>query len=181
MAMAKMEVTIRGISPLLMHRFPLVPTEGMDKKPVADQAEEAAYRDPLTRRLFVPGVCVQRALVNAAVFSKGKGRASLQKTAAACLLVSPDRLDLNQTTYEIDSRAVVVPATKGRVVRHRPRIDPWELSFSLEYDDVLLKETEVRKIVDDAGLRVGLLDFRPECKGPFGRFTVTVWKSDDED
>jgi hypothetical protein len=36
----------------------------------------------------------------------------------------------------------------------------------------------VRVIVNDAGSRVGLLDFRPEKKGPFGRFSVIKWDSD---
>jgi hypothetical protein len=30
--------------------------------------------------------------------------------------------------------------------------------------------------VDDAGQRVGALDFRPEKKGAFGRFVVTHWE-----
>jgi hypothetical protein len=46
----------------------------------------------------------------------------------------------------------------------------------MDYDDVLLKESELRRVVDDAGSRVGLLEFRPEKKGPFGRFIVTEWK-----
>jgi hypothetical protein len=51
------------------------------------------------------------------------------------------------------------------------------VTFEIEYDTVLLKEEELRQVVDDAGSRVGLLDFRPEKKGPFGRFIVTEWKS----
>jgi hypothetical protein len=34
----------------------------------------------------------------------------------------------------------------------------------------------VREIVDAAGKRIGLGDFRPSCKGPFGKFVVTQWK-----
>ena len=30
-------------------------------------------------------------------------------------------------------------------------------------------------IVDDAGKRVGLGDFRPVCKGPFGKYVVVRW------
>jgi hypothetical protein len=116
--------------------------------------------------------------VSAATFSKGKGRASLQKQVAACVFVSPERLDLGMKNYEIDSRRVVVPATKGGVIRHRPRINDWEVSFTLDYDPDLLTETQLRRIVDDAGSRVGLLDFRPEKKGPFGRFIVTLWSKD---
>ena len=120
-------------------------------------------------------MAVQRALIGSAAYSKGKGRASLQKTAAACVLISPERIPLGTKTYEIDARPVVVPATKGRIIRFRPRLDAWSATFTLEWDDTLLTETQVRRIVDDMGQRVGLLDFRPEKKGPFGRCVVTRW------
>lgn len=172
------EVRIKGVSALLMHRFPLEPIEAIEKKTKEEQAEIAAYRtDGPGSELYVHGVALQRTLINAAVYSKGKGRASLQKSAAACLMVTPEHLGLGVMEYKIDARAVVNPSTKGRVVRVRPRIDTWELGFTLEWDDTLLTEDQVRRIVDDAGQRVGLLDFRPACKGPFGRFMVTEWKT----
>jgi hypothetical protein len=172
----KVQVEITGDSALLMHRFPEVPIEAGEKKPKEEQAEHAAYRVPGSRDLYVPGVAVQRALVGGAAYSKGKGRASLAKPAAACLLVDGEYLHLGTTEYVIDSRPVVIPATKGRVMRHRPRLDSWKLKFRLEYDDVLLSAKQVRQIVDDTGRNVGLLDFRPEKRGPFGRFKVTHWE-----
>lgn len=175
MASKLINVTLEGVSPLLMHAFPMVAIEALEKKTPEEQAEFAAYRDPLTGELYIPGINVQRALIAAATYSKGKGRGSLQKSAAACLQVSPERLSTSQKTYTVDSRPVVVPATKGRVMRHRPKLDQWKISFQIEFDDTLLKATEVRRIVDDMGQRVGLLDFRPEKKGPFGRCIVTKW------
>jgi hypothetical protein len=171
----RIRVKIQGISPLLMHAYPMNPVKNPEKLSREEQAEMAAYRDPQNRQLFIPGVAVQTALVAAATYSKGKGRASLQKVAAACLMVDPERCDLGVETYEIDARPVVVPATKGRVVRYRPRLEKWECSFCVEYDPELMTEEQVRTIVDDAGCRVGLLDFRPAKKGPFGRFMVTEW------
>lgn len=176
MAIASVKVGIKSVTPLIMHRYPLVAIEALEKRPVEEQAEAVAYRMPDSGHLYIPAVALQRALVNAASYSKGKGRASLQKQAAACLLVSPEYLDLGVKDYAIDTRPVVIPATKGRVLRHRPRLDEWSVDFILEWDDVLLKESEVRRIVDDAGTRVGLLDFRPERKGPYGRFMVVNWK-----
>jgi len=178
--MKKLAVEIKGISPLLMHAFPMAPIEGLEKMKPEEQAESVAYRVPATGELYVPGTALQRALVNAAVFSKGKGRASLQKIAAAVLFVSPEWLGCGTKEYQVDSRPVVVPATKGRVLRHRPRLDKWGLSFTLEYDETLLSEQQVRRIVDDTGSRVGLLDFRPERKGPFGRFMVTKWQPEQK-
>jgi hypothetical protein len=168
--------TIKGISPLLMHSFPLVKTEAIEKMSPEEQAEIAAYRNPTNGLLYIPGVNVQRAFIASAAYSKGKGRASLQKPVAACVMISPDRLDLGVEDYEIDARPVVIPATKGRVVRFRPRLDEWSIKFEIEYDPTLLTEGDVRKVVDDAGSRVGLLDFRPAKNGPFGRFIVTEWK-----
>jgi hypothetical protein len=34
-----------------------------------------------------------------------------------------------------------------------------------------------REIVDAAGKRIGLGDFRPATKGPFGKFVVTSWEN----
>jgi hypothetical protein len=169
------DVTIKGISPLMMHRFPLEPIEAIEKKSITEQAEIACYRDPETKELYIPTEALQRTFVNGATFSKGKGRASLQKTVAACLFVSPMRVGLGVEKYEVDSRAVVVPATRGRVVRHRPILNKWGCSFKIEFDSDLLTENQMRRVIDDSGARVGVLEYRPEKKGPFGRFMVTEW------
>jgi hypothetical protein len=173
----KVGFRIKGQSALLMHRFPFEPIEAIEKKTAEEQAEYAAYRHSQTKELFIPAIALQRALVSAATYSKGKGRASLQKPVAACVMVEPEYLLLGKKNYEIDLRPVVVPATKGRIMRARPRLDEWEVEGQISYDDSILKETELRKIVDDAGSRVGLLDFRPEHKGPFGRFIVVEWRA----
>lgn len=173
--MSEAIVTIEGISALMMKQYPAEPIVGFEKKTPEEQAELSAYRIPETKELYIPGVAIQRALINAATYSKGKGRASLQKVAAACLIVSPEFIGLGTKKFEIDSRPVVVPATKGRIMRHRPRIDKWKATFNVEWDETLLKEDEVKKIVEDMGKRVGLLEFRPLCKGPFGRCKIVKW------
>lgn len=168
-------ITVEGKTPLLMHRYPLVPVEGLDKMEPGEQAEQAAYRMD-SGELYVPGINVQRALIAGAVYSKGKGRASLQKSAAACFLISPEYISLGTKTYALDARAVVIPATKGRIVRYRPRIDEWSLNFTLEFDALLLTKAQVNQVVIDTFQRVGILDFRPEKKGPFGRGILTSFK-----
>ena len=174
MATVSKKVKIKGISPLLMHSFPLVEIKNIEKMAKEEQAEIAAYRDP-KGKLYVPGVAIQRTLVNAAKFSKGKGRATLQMTAAACLMITPERALLDNQSYSIDSRPVVMPATHGRVMRHRPRFDDWALEFEMTWDSSLMTEKQVRQVVDDAGQLVGLLDFRPQRMGSFGRFMVVSW------
>lgn len=176
MSITKVKVTIKGKTPLLMHQFPMEPEKGMEKKDAKTQAEYVAYRDEETKELFIPGINIQRALINGATYSKGKGRASLQKPVAACVFIFPERVSLGTKDFTVDSRPVVVPATKGRIIRHRPRLDQWQCSFEIEFDNTLLKENEVRTVLDDTLDKVGLLDFRPEKKGPFGRAMVTDWE-----
>ena len=177
MGISKINVSIKGLTPLLMHAYPMVPIEALDKKPKEEQAEHAAYRDPDTKELYIPGINIQRAMINGATYSKGKGRSTLQKPVAACVFVFPERVSLGTKKFSIDSRPVVIKATGGRVLRHRPRLDTWECSFEIEFDNDLLKESEMRTILDNTLLRVGLLDFRPEKKGSFGRAMVTEWKA----
>ena len=169
------QVTIEGLSALLMHKFPIVAIEGIEKLSKEDQAEHSAYRSR-DGELHIPGVNLQRALVAGGVYSKGKGRASLQKTVAATALVTPEVLTLGTKEYDIDSRRVVIKATGGAIVRHRPRIDDWGISFNLTFDPLLITEEQLEKVVMDTGMLVGLMDFRPEKKGPFGRFAITSWE-----
>lgn len=173
--MKQVHVSIKGKTPLLMHRFPLEPVVAIEKKAPEEQAEISAYRDD-KGRLCIPALALQRAIISGATYSKGKGRGSLQKSAAACIFVSPDMVPVNPNSYTVDARAVVVPATKGRIVRYRPKFDIWECAFTIEFDEDLISEPQLNRILIDTGDRVGLLDFRPEKKGPFGRFMVTEFK-----
>ena len=83
---------------------------------------------------------------------------------------------LNTKKYEVDSRSVVIPSTGGRIMCHRPRLDEWALDFTLDIDTEMFSPALVRQIVDDAGKKVGLGDYRPDRKGPFGKFVVVNWK-----
>lgn len=174
--MKQIVVGLKGVTPLLMHRFPLEQPKNVDKLPPKEQAELAAYRDPDTGELYIPGLNIVRALLSAARFCRGKGRMSLQSFVGGSLFVEPERVGLGTKEYTIDARPVVVPATKGRVIRYRPRLDEWACSFVLTYDDQLLSEGQVRELVDYMCTRVGLLEFRPERKGPFGRSMVVKWE-----
>jgi hypothetical protein len=181
-------VTIEGISPLLMHRF----TDGTEiavqnghrpahrgeKGSPREQAEQAAYRDAKTGELYIPGPALFSALVSAGRFHKlGKNKMTTNATSLvpAGLIVPDLVVPLGVKEYEVDSRRVVNQATRGAHVSHRPRLDAWRAKFTLELDDSLFTEQLARDLVDDAGLKIGVGAFRPEKKGPFGRFKVVGW------
>jgi len=168
----KLKATIQGKSPLLMHAYKGAEPSDLKNRTPQEQAEFHTYRNSKTRELYLPVENLMRALIAGAAYSKGKGRASLQKTVAAGLFIEELHIGLGTDTFVVDTRGVVIPATRGRVERHRPRLDEWSGSFTVVYDEDLLSETNVKKILSDTGALVGLGDFRPERKGPYGRFSV---------
>ena len=77
--------------------------------------------------------------------------------------------------FEVDSRPVTIPATKGRIMRHRPRFDQWGAKFDLMVNDAQLAVETAHLLLTEAGQSIGIGDFRPEKRGPFGTFRVTAF------
>lgn len=55
------------------------------------------------------------------------------------------------------------------------------LRFSciIEVDQAQMSLPMARDLIDTAGKRIGLLDFRPQRRGTFGRFNVAFWERAD--
>lgn len=185
-------VTIRGVTPLLMNRFTAEKAVKEDGTPVMagepgtprEQAAPKRYYDD-NERLFIPGSSIFACLIAAGKFQKvGKSKLTTMKTSLVpaglaveeldCLLHDHDGKPL--TKWEVDSRSVVVPSTGGRIMCHRPRIDKWDCTYTLDIDSDMFSENIVRKLVDDGGKKIGLCDYRPSRKGPFGRYVVVKWE-----
>ena len=185
----KIEVEIQGISPLLMNRFSDETGQAIEdgsstaigsggRGTPRDQAEKTAYKDPKTGDLFIPGPNIQSCLVDAGRFHKaGKSKLTTQKTSLvpAGIMVTDIACLLGTKEFEVDSRRIVNGATGGARLRHRARLDVWKTHFVLDVDETMFAPKLVRELVDDAGKKIGLCDFRPARKGPFGRFVVTKW------
>jgi len=58
----------------------------------------------------------------------------------------------------------------------RPRFDRWEFEVTVKYDEKKADKSIIKALFVNAGSAQGLGAFRPNCKGPFGRFKVTRWK-----
>lgn len=84
---------------------------------------------------------------------------------------NPDPNLMFQQSRFIDVRPVVVQ--RSRLMRTRPRIPNWELSFDLSFFSDVLNVAEIKESLDIAGNIIGLCDFRPACGGDFGMFSVT--------
>lgn len=181
-------ITIQGKTPLLCNRFTdeaqMSATSGTrasiataSKKP-KDAAAEKLYQDD-NGVLGIPQPNLFRCIIDAGKFFKvGRNKVTTTKSSLipACVAVSPIFIPLiHEQPWTVDSRPVRIPATGGRIIAHRPKFDDWGLTFEAELDEDTMTEDLFRDIVDAAGSKIGLGDFRPDNKGPFGKFLVTNW------
>jgi len=182
-------VKIKGVTSLLQNRFnenAEVPKETRTvlilRGTPREEAEKVTYRDK-QGRFYFPGSAISRMLREVASNHKLKGsRKSAKYVVPAAVLVMDDALTICNgdgkpaVDFEVDSRPVVIPATKGRIMRHRPRFDVWSASFTVRINDLILPVDFIHKLLTEGGEQHGIGDFRPEKGGPFGTFQVIEWR-----
>ncbi len=167
------EVTIKGLTPILQHKFNGQEEEKKIKKlSDKERAEKHAYRME-NGELYVPGVWLSQALKNAYVaMAPSKQKTAYKRYIAARLTVLPLEISLGRKSYKIDKRDV--PSQMGkRACRDftvRPRIENWEITFRV---NTTLNEEELRKIIEFAGTDIGIGAGRPLG---FGRFKLMKLK-----
>ena len=187
--MKEIRVEISGRMPLLTNRFTderqMSATSGTrssiatDDKTPAEQAEESLYKSEEDGEPGIPGPNILRCLIDAGTYLKvGRSKVSTQKTSlvpAAVMLEEPFVPIQTESGWKVDTRPVRIPATGGRILRHRACFDDWRIAFTVILDEKIITEKLFRELVDIAGSHIGLGDFRPATKGPFGRFVVDHW------
>jgi len=187
--MEHITVTIEGTTPLILNRFhdaaQLAATNGTrastasERGSAQEQAELKLYTGADGKQLVMPQPNLLSCLTAAGKFFKaGKSKVTTQKSSLvpACLEIEGVDVPLTYTQpWRVDARPVRIPATGGRILCYRPIFDDWSLTFDMNLDTEVMTTKLLREIVDTAGKRIGLGDFRPDCKGPFGKFKVTLW------
>ena len=187
----KMRIAIRiqGKTPLICNRFTdeaaMAATSGTrgssaggDRGTPQEIAASKLYVDE-QGKVGIPQPNLLRCLVDGGAYHKlGKRQITTAKSSLvySCLDVVGTMLPLKyKQPWVVDTRPIVIPSTGGRILAYRPRFDDWEISFEIELDETVIGVKLLRSIIDDAGQKIGLGDFRPSKKGPYGRFVVTHW------
>jgi hypothetical protein len=140
------------------------------------EAEAGCYWVEDRSSLGFPSWNLFRCYVKAGAAFKA-GKVSGSKIIASGITIEPEMLSFNTKKYDIDSQRAVV--MRSGIIRSRPLLRNWELEF-----DALVNEEDVdpkfipvlRAIMEEAGRRVGLGDFRVERNGPYGKFEVVSWE-----
>jgi hypothetical protein len=184
----EIQVTIEGTTPLLCNRFTdaaaMSASSGSrssaigEKGTPREQAEKKLYLGA-DGRLIIPQPNLFRCIIDAGKYFKaGKSKVTTIKSSLipSCVDIRVVEIPIRHADpWEVDTRAVRIPSTGGRILCHRPSFNDWALDFTVYLDTEIMTVKLLREIVDAAGKRIGLGDFRPDCKGPFGKFVVTSW------
>lgn len=183
------EAWVNGTTPMLQHRATEEALGGKTRSnsPGHDEnprsiCERAVYRMP-NQQLAIPGAAFARMIREAGGAHKSRSsRKSLKYIVPAAMLVLDDLcpIFLNDRktplkNYEVDSRPVTIPATKGRIIRHRARFNEWSSKVTLRINEDILDQPTIRKLMVEGLQQIGLGDYRPEKGGPFGTSDLVAW------
>jgi len=179
------EVEIEGIGPgILLHN-----PSGMGKNKKAAksiptpeaEAEAAAYWTDDKSSLAFPGDNIRSALTAACAGWKlpSNKKLSLGLIVAGDVNIEPIMVPFGTLDYEIMVKRVVVQ--RQGVLRARPLLKTWKLKFIVAWEAAHLGDdfhsTVLPELLDRLGGTIGIGDFRPARKGPYGRFhTVSIKK-----
>jgi len=198
-------VVIKGVRPLLQHRFGLdaIPLEKQERTGVAGNDPEEWRRSCMITadgQLYVEPTYCFGMLRDAAKYTKS-GKGSIQSKVAATLQVTDDIVLIDRffpgfpNGHKFDVKqaepppvndlslpvflhvcSVKNPATKGRNLRYRvAAATGWHAAFNLMWDRTVVSCAEMEAVCRDAGTLVGLADGRSVG---FGRFTVEEMEID---
>lgn len=127
--------------------------------------------------LYMPGAMLKASMVTGA---------KMQRLGAAfkrSVMILEDKLPIKYTGPTdpnslwadksfVDVRSVGVQA--ARITRYRPKVRNWSVEATVFYAPQVVEEADLLRALENAGNFAGVGDFRPECGGNFGRFSVTV-------
>ena len=175
----KIDVEIRGLTPLLMNRLNPDSLKSktrmrMQDYSTTDDAAKSAYIAEIEgkNQLYIPQEALYSMIINTAKQYKVR-RMSLSSLLAGTMRIEPEKVPLGTDKYEVDERAVVIQ--NQRVLKGRAKLPKWNAKFQIVFDSRRLPdgiEVTLKEILEDAGTRMGLLDYRPQHRGWFGTFAV---------
>jgi hypothetical protein len=180
----RIRILVDGRTPLLTHNPQSMginkdAAKGSRIPEADDEAEAGCYRNE-EGNLCLRGEAFRASMLKAAGAWKMK-KSTTAKSLLAHVVVLEELVPLFRrdgtliTDYVIDARRAIVQ--KAGIIRHRPKFMEWSCLFTMEFDEMLVpKPTLIPDILQDAGNRVGVGDYRPSCNGWFGRYGVRTYK-----
>lgn len=180
----RVELTIRGDSDLLFHRWNCEAVEAKARAAKgsaakkSDDVESYVYRNS-DGELCIPGEYLRQAIIAAAKYRqdpRSPRKSAMDLVKAAIVSLTP-LASLGVTDWDYEHRCRVQVQRNG-VTRVRPAISAgWTATFLLMVNlPEYVSSGMLHGLVSDAGRLIGIADFRPT----YGRFQVVAYKVLDE-
>jgi len=182
--MKKIKVKIEGIRPYLQHRRPsneeevkeiqnvtkILQKNPYNKEASKDECEFAVYKND--KGYFIPSSHIQEAMIKAgsSLQVKGQGKKTYKDYMKSYVFPQEEEILLKTEGYILDKRYVKIQ--KAGILRNRPRFDKWEAEFTLLITDDSLPLEDIKTILETAGFRIGIGDYRPK----YGLFQIVEFK-----
>ena len=182
--MKSINVEVRGIRSLIMHKMPMgeeakelktitkiLKKDPDNEKAYTREAELGLYQDK-DIGIYVPALWFESALVKAGANEqlRGSGRKTYKDMMKAFILVEPEKIPIKPQEYEVFRSCVRIG--QARITRARPLIKDWKCGFKINLWDDTISLDVFRNILDYAGSYVGVGDWRPK----YGLFEVTKFE-----
>lgn len=171
--MYKVNVSIEGISPLLMNRHPFpeeIEKVNKDDREMYDY-ELAKYKLE-DGRLYTPCDHILGSMTKAAVDFKieGQGKKTYKDSVKAGIFIEPEKIPHKIQT--IEPYRAFVSINRASVIKSRPMFNAWGLDFQIICVDDQFPPSKLQLVIEKAGTAKGIGDYRPR----FGRFSVTKFE-----
>lgn len=185
----KLEVTINGIAPLIVHNFGAKSIKEMQDKQGGAARMKKAAKVPVddfnqARYEFDEGDCfrasaIKKAMMNAAQFADmfktftAMGVFVVGDAQGGQFIVIRDQKGKPMKPKMRTDMVRVGGMTKVADVRYRPEYINWTAKFVVEYNQNVINPNQIANLIRLAGFHVGLCEGRPQKTGEtFGRFEL---------
>lgn len=183
--MERISVRIKGVTPLITHRFSEEAQRGIEggqsgdaklKKPPRNpqaEFEAACYRTPEGGYGF-PAAGVKKAMVSAG--QRFAGEKGTELYGAFVIPLELLELECGAPRMRTD-RVVLSGMSRTSSLAYRPEFTPWASTFPILFNADFITPASLVNLLRLAGQSVGIGDWRLEKKGSFGLFEVDEVKA----
>ena len=181
MKLEPIEIKVKGIGLGLLQNNPMsmrMSPKGPVSKKIPTPEEEAKEKVYKTEdgEFYHPTIAFRACLLNGLTGKKVGARSAI-KIFSGCVFVYKEQSILHDPDtwkplekYEI---LVVRACIKGAgILRARPIWRKWGSIVPFEIDTDMVSEEQVREMLNEAGTKIAVGDWRIEKKGQYGRFIV---------
>jgi len=172
-------INIRGLSPLLIHKFSdeakqsmlgkqTGKTKSKELRNIEAEIEACKYYTEEGAVGF-PASGFKKAMVEAAPYLDGLDK----KLVKGSVYVMGNLVPIN-FKREVINEAVVHLSGRGSVsmVRYRPEFREWSAALDIQFDASLMSPQHIVALINTAGFHIGVGDWRPQKSGSYGMFEV---------